>query len=250
MLPKVLSNGACSLNAGEDKYSLGAIVDLDREGNIKGLHLTECVIRSRVRGVYSEVNSLLDGTADSETKKKYAPVKDQLAKMDELYGVLAEKRARRGAVDFDAPEAEILLGEDGRVSEIVRRERGRAERIIEEFMLTANEAVATHLFNERIPCVYRIHEAPPEDKLSDFVDYAHALGFDARVINKEMKEPSDFARLLSVAEERGLLEQVSYNMLRAMSKARYSEKHHPHFGLAIDKYCHFTSPIRRLSLLI
>ena len=247
MLPTALSNGACSLNAGEDKYSLGAIVDLDREGNIKGLHLSECVIRSRVRGVYSEVNAVLDGTADGEIKKKYAPVKDQLSKMDELYSLLAEKRKKRGAVDFDTPEAELILGEDGRVVDVVRRERGRAERIIEEFMLTANEAVATHLFNEKIPCVYRIHEAPPEDKLSDFVDYVHALGFDAKVINKEMKEPSDFARLLSVAEERGLSEPVSYNMLRAMSKAKYSENHHSHFGLAIDKYCHFTSPIRRLS---
>ncbi len=247
MLPPSLSNGACSLNAGEDKYSLGAIVELDREGNIKGLTLSECVIRSRVRGVYSEVNAVLDGTASAEIKKKYSPVREQLSKMDELYGVLAEKRKRRGAVDFDAPEAEIILAPDGSVLEVVRRERGRAERIIEEFMLTANEAVATHLFREKIPCVYRIHEPPPEDKLSDFVDYVHALGFDARAINKETREPGDFRRLLLLAEERGLLLPVSYNMLRAMSKAKYSENSTAHFGLAIEKYCHFTSPIRRLS---
>ena len=247
MLPSSLSNGACSLNAGEEKYALGANISLDGEGNIKRLRLSECVIKSRLRGVYSEVNELLSGGGERELKKKYAPVMGKLEILSELYERLKEKRKKRGSVDFDAPEAEIILDSDGTVKDIIRRERGRAERIIEELMLTANEAVATRLFEAKIPCVYRIHEPPPPDKLSDFVDYLHALGFNARVINKEGVTTADLSRVLDIAEKRGLSEPVSYNMLRAMSKAKYSDKRQGHFGLGIENYCHFTSPIRRLS---
>lgn len=247
MLPEALSNGACSLNFGEDKYVLSAIIDLDGEGNIKALKLEESVIRSKVRGVYSEVNRLLSGEGDAELRKKYSSVMPTLRKMQELYLILRKKSEKRGAIDFDAPEAEIVLGEDGFPVDIGRRERGVAERIIEQFMLTANEAVATHLYEREIPCVYRIHEAPPEDKLEAFVNYAHALGFDATVITKDRADAHALSGLLSAAEERGLLAPVSYSMLRAMAKARYSEVRSSHFGLGIENYCHFTSPIRRLS---
>ena len=220
MLPPALSNGACSLNAGEDKYAIGAVIDLDAGGNIGKLALKECIINSRVRGVYSEVNALLSGECDAALKKKYAPVRESLEKMCELYEILKKKSVARGAIDFDAPEAAILLDERGEVTEIVRRERGLSERIIEQFMLTANEAVAAHLKNSDIPCVYRVHEAPPPDRLSSFVDYAHTLGFDTKIISKDEPSASDFQRLLAVAEERGLSEPVSYNMLRAMAKAK------------------------------
>lgn len=247
MLPEALSNGACSLNAGEDKYALSAIIELDKGGEILSTELCESIIRSKVRGVYSEVNSLLSGECDGAIRKKYSEVYDSLLKMRELYLVLKDKNARRGGIDFDAPEAEIILDESGAPVAIERRERGDSEKMIEQFMLTANEAVALTLSQKGLPAVYRIHETPPKDKLSDFVNYAHNLGFDTSVITKSEDDPRAYARLLSAAEEKGLLTPVSYAMLRTMSKATYSEVRKPHFGLGIDYYCHFTSPIRRLS---
>ncbi len=247
MLPEALSNGACSLNAGEDKYALSAFICLDKSGEIISAELVKSVIRSKVRGVYSEVNSLFSGDADPEICERYSEALPALLQMRDLYLVLKEKNNKRGGIDFDAPEAEIILGEDGLPVDIVRRERGLGERLIEQFMLTANEAAAIYLSSRGLPCVYRIHEAPPEDKLSDFVDYIHNLGFDTSVITKATAESRAFARLLALAEERGLFLPVSYTMLRAMSKAKYSEVKKPHFGLGIEDYCHFTSPIRRLS---
>ncbi len=247
MLPEALSNGACSLNAGEDKYALSAIVDLDAVGEIKGVKLEPSIIRSRVRGVYSEVNELLSGNADAEIKKKYKEVEPSLKRMAELYSVLLDKSKRRGYVDFDAAEAEIILNEAGEPVDIVRRERGLSERIIEHFMLTANEAVATYLFDNELPCVYRIHEAPPPDKFGEFLTYIYNLGLDGRVVDRENPDALGLSRLLSEAHDKGLAAPVSYSMLRAMSKAKYSDVRQGHFGLGLSTYCHFTSPIRRLS---
>lgn len=247
MLPEALSNGACSLNAGEDKYALSAVIELDSSGEIKKCKIAESVINSRVRGVYSEINRLLSGEKNPALSKKYKPVSAQLERMVELYEILKRKSVNRGAIDFDAPECEFLLSPEGEVSEIVRRERGLSERIIEQFMLTANEAVATELRTRGIPCVYRIHEMPPEDKLSQFITYMQNLGFNVGELSRNPESPAVYADLLSGAEERGILTPVSYTLLRTMSKARYSEIHHSHFGLGIENYCHFTSPIRRLS---
>ena len=247
MLPPTLSNGACSLNAGEDKYALSAIINLDEKGKIKSTRVIPTIINSRVRGVYSEVNKIFSGEADSATRVKYKAVIPTLMRMHELYLVLLEKSKARGAMELDSEEAQILLDERGEPVDIIKRERGDAERLIEQFMLTANEAVARLLSEREIPCVYRIHEAPPPERLADFLNYAHSLGFDATVISERHSEASDFARLLELAAERDMLPQVSYTMLRSMSKAKYSEERHSHFGLALDYYCHFTSPIRRLS---
>ena len=247
MLPTALSNGACSLNAGEDKYTLSAIIDLDRDGSITYLTLTPAIIRSRVRGVYSEVNLLLSGEATPDIKKKYSAVKPTLIKMAELYEILLKKSIARGAIDFDADEAAVILDEEGRPSEIIKRERGLSERIIEQFMLTANEAVAAYLKNNGIPCVYRIHEQPPEDNYASFLNYLESLGFDVRKMRKIQPTSKDLSALLRLAEEKGLGAPVSYTMLRSMAKAKYSEEPHGHFGLGIEDYCHFTSPIRRLS---
>lgn len=247
MLPPALSNGACSLNSGEDKYTVSAIISLDGEGNITDLKLKPTVIRSRVRGVYSEVNLLLSGDATPELKKKYKSVMPTLEKMRELYEILLTKSEKRGAVDFDADEAVILLGEDGTPVAIEKRERGLSERMIEQFMITANEAVAAYLSKMQIPCVYRIHEAPPPEHFADFLSYLESLGFDVRELRKREPTPADLSKILEVAEERGLFAAVSYTMLRSMSKAKYSEVKVGHFGLGIEDYCHFTSPIRRLS---
>ena len=247
MLPPALSNGACSLNSGEDKYTLSAIIDLDGEGNILKTELKKSIINSRVRGVYSEVNALLMGEATAEIKKKYSSVKPTLEKMCKLYEILLKKSNDRGAIDFDADEAVILIGEDGAPSNIIRRERGVSERIIEQFMLTANEAVATYLTNRGIPCVYRVHETPPTEGYAGFIDYLESLGFDVRKLRKTEPTPKILSEILEIAEEKGLSDAVSYTMLRAMAKAKYSEVRQPHFGLGIENYCHFTSPIRRLS---
>ncbi|MBE6531899.1 MAG: ribonuclease R [Ruminococcaceae bacterium] len=247
MLPRALSNGACSLNAGEEKYTLSAIIDLDTEGKILETRLEETVIVSRVRGVYSEVNRLFSGEADADLKKKYKDVLPTLRKMQELYGVLLEKSKKRGAIDFDADEAEIILDERGVPTDIIKRVRGASERMIEQFMLTANEAVATYLTERAIPCVYRIHEQPPVEHFESFLSYAESLGLDTRGISLDKPTPKELSALLLRAEEKGIATAVSYSMLRAMAKAKYSEKNEGHFGLGIEKYCHFTSPIRRLS---
>ena len=247
MLPEALSNGACSLNAGEDKYALSAMISLDESGGIKGVEITPSIIRSRVRGVYSEVNKIFDGTADGDTRVKYKEVISTLSRMKELYLLLKERAKARGVMDLDAPEARIILDEHGAPVDVVRRERGDAEMMIEAFMLTANEAVARELSKRGIPCVYRVHDNPPEDKLHDFVLYAEGLGLDIRGIRRDGAEAKDFSALLSEAEEKGILTPVSYTMLRSMAKAKYSEIRSPHFGLSLDYYCHFTSPIRRLS---
>jgi ribonuclease R len=247
MLPPALSNGACSLNAGEDKYTLSALIDLDKDANIKSVRLAESVICSKVRGVYSEVNAILDGSTDRELKKKYASVIPTLLKMQELYEILLKKSKNRGAIDFDADEAVIILNSDGSVAAIEKRERGISERIIEQFMLTANEAVADYLTKKNLPCVYRIHEEPPAEGFAAFLDYLESLGFNVNRLRRSQPTPFMLSEILREAQERGLEEAVSYTMLRAMAKAKYSEQHKPHFGLGIEYYCHFTSPIRRLS---
>ena len=247
MLPPVLSNGACSLNAGEEKYALSAIIDLNAEGEVVGLKIERSIISSRLRGVYSEVNSLFDGTANKALKEKYREVMPSLKKMHALYVLLERKARLRGALELEIPEAEIVLGNSGEPIDILKRERGLGERMIEQFMLTANEAVATLLSENRIPCVYRVHEMPPVDKMRELLSYSKNLGLNISGINAEEVKPKELSRLLSEAEEKGLLAKLSYTMLRSLSKAHYSDVRNGHFGLAIQNYCHFTSPIRRLS---
>ena len=247
MLPPALSNGACSLNPGEDKYALSAIINLSKEGEIISCRIEPTVIRSRVRGVYSEVNELFLGEASPEIKLKYKEVLPSLIRMRELYLILKKRSETRGALELETSEAEILLSKSGEPIDIVKRERGDAEKLIEQFMLCANEAVATLLTEKEIPCVYRVHENPPPEKLSDFITFAHNLGFDTSAISKDKSSSKDFSQLLAAAREKGIIAPVSYSMLRSMAKAKYSDVKEPHFGLGIDCYCHFTSPIRRLS---
>lgn len=247
MLPVALSNGACSLNAGEDKYALSAIIHLSATGEILSTKLEKSILRSRVRGVYSEVNDLLANGKASAWYEKYREVYPTLTRMERLYRILLANSRARGALELERAEARILLDEAGMPTEIVARERGDAERLIEQFMLIANEGVATLLREQDIPCVYRIHERPNPEKLQEFVSYVHNLGFDTSYIRSADPTGADFGKLLDAAEERGLRGAVSYTLLRAMAKAKYSDQCTPHYGLGIERYCHFTSPIRRLS---
>ena len=247
MLPEALSNGSCSLHPGEDKYALSAIIDLDKDGNIKKTKIAESVIRSRLRGVYSEVNALFDGSADADIKAKYKQAMPSLTKMRELYEVLSRRAVSRGYLDMNIDEAVIVIDENGNPTDVVRARRGIGERMIEQFMLTANEAVATLLTENEIPCVYRVHDRPSADKLEGFITYLKHLGIKSKGISQDGADAKEFASVLAEAEDKGIGEAVSRVMLRSMMKAKYSEERSSHFGLGIENYCHFTSPIRRLS---
>lgn len=247
MLPEDLSNGACSLNPGEYKYTLSAIINLDCRGEIEDAKIERSVIKSRLKGIYSEINRIFEGTADGELIEKYKELLPTLEVGLELYRLLAKKAEARGYIELESDEAQIILDADGTPTDIVRRERGDAEKLIEQFMLTANEAVATTLIELGIPCVFRIHEKPSFEKLSEFITYASNLGLNTSGLNPEACEPKQLAVILREAREKGISDAVSYACLRSMAKATYSEVHIPHFGLGLENYCHFTSPIRRLS---
>ncbi len=251
MLPEILSNGACSLNAGEDKYAISAYITFEKNGEIKNTEVRRSIIRSTVRGVYSEVNDLLLKGGKSAFFRKYEKVYPTLLEMRDLYTLLAKRGRHRGIIDFDRPEGIVLLDENGDPYAIEKRERGIAERMIEQFMLAANTGIATALHAAGFPAVYRVHDKPDPDRVRDFVAFADALGLDTAAIREgEGKTPVAFANLLRSAQKRGIGDTVSYVLLRTMAKAKYSAETHGHFGLAIRYYCHFTSPIRRLSDLV
>lgn len=247
MLPQALSNGVCSLHAGEDKYALSAYMTLSPEGEILSTRVEKTIIRSRVRGVYEEVNDLLAQGARSPYAAKYRPVLPTLQRMQALYAVLEARSRRRGALEFDRPEPLFVLDAEGEVTDITTRARGVAECMIEQFMLVANEGVATLMQSRGIPCVYRVHDRPEATRLSDFRTYVHNLGLSVAPLMKEDPTSADFAAVLAEGEEKGLGRALSYTVLRTMAKAVYRDKPGAHFGLGIACYCHFTSPIRRLS---
>lgn len=250
MLPESLSNGACSLNAGEDKYALTCEIALDKNGSRMGGAVYRSLIRSTVRGVYSEVNALLDGTAGVELHEKYAQVMPTLREMHKLYGHLQRQAADRGVLELSDQETEIVLDADGMPIELKRRERGEAEKMIEQFMLCANMTVAELLYDHALPCLYRIHETPDAEKIASFGIFAHNLGLQAGdIVPEAVKKPAALSqslrRVLREAQERGLGDTVSAVLLRSMMKAKYVAECAPHFGLGAPVYCHFTSPIRR-----
>lgn len=250
MLPESLSNGACSLNAGEDKYALTCEITLDKDGNRTGGAVYRSILRSTVRGVYSEVNELLDGTAERALHEKYAAVLPVLREMRVLYEKLQKNAAANGVIELSDAEAEIVLDGDGMPIELRRRERGVAERMIEQFMLAANKTVAEILHAQGLPCLYRIHETPEAEKIASFGIFAHNLGLNAGdIVPEAVKNPDKLAkslqRVMREADERGLGDTVSPVLLRSMMKAKYVAECKPHFGLGAAEYCHFTSPIRR-----
>lgn len=246
MLPTALSNGICSLNAGVRRYAQSAFLTLDKKGGIRDCELAETLICSRVRGVYSEVNDIFKRGKRSAFYPKYEQVARDLKLMRELYGILAKKSAKRGALELETSEAQIVLNENGDPVDIVKRERGDAEKMIEQFMLCANEGVATFLHDRGLPCVYRVHDDPLPDKLDAFVNFADRLRLPIEALRHASKpSPADFAATLNAAAERGVGELVSNVALRSLAKARYSASQSRHFGLGIENYCHFTSPIRR-----
>jgi len=246
MLPEELSNGVCSLNRDSDKYTLSAIIRISSDGSIVEAEFCEAVISSKVRGVYHEVNDVLEKGSESEYYGKYAFLFPEiLPVMIELYEILLEKSRRRGSLELETAESVILLDENGMPVDIVPRERGISERMIEQFMLAANEAAASFLTSMELPCVYRIHEEPSSEKVKAFAEFAHNIGLDIRPLNRRKILPASYRDVAIEAHEKGLIAVVTPIMLRSLMKAKYSAVKAPHFGLGCELYCHFTSPIRR-----
>lgn len=245
MLPKCLSNGACSLNADTDKYALSALISLDKCGEITDCRVENSLIRSKVRGVYTEVNDLLANKRNSPFYAKYEAVYETLEAMYPLYKILDNRAKLRGVLELESAEAKILLDGDGMPVDVVKRERGDAEKMIEQFMLTANEAVARFMCAMRVPCVFRVHEPPTEEKLTAYKNFVHNLGLSILPLKQKKLTTAAFAPVLAEAAEKGFSGVLSRVTLRTQMKAKYSAVRGDHFGLGLEYYCHFTSPIRR-----
>ena len=244
MYPVDISNGICSLNAGTDKLTFSAFMTFDSEGRMLNYRFEKSVIDSKVRGVYSEVNAILDGTADDGLREKYAAVLPALQDALRLYKILDSAASRRGNVHFSSAESQFVLDENGVCAGISERESGTAENMIEQFMIAANRAAAMLARQSNVPFVYRVHESPDPESLQRAAMLLRVLGVDTRGLGGSPK-PADIDRILTTAQGTPCAEIVSHVLLRAMAKARYDAQPLGHYGLALRDYCHFTSPIRR-----
>lgn len=243
MLPKTLSNGVCSLNPNEDKLTLSVFMEIDRKGNVKQYDIKETIINSKARMTYTEVSDILEND-DEELKAKYSHVAEDFKTAEVLARILMDRRSKRGAIDFDFPEAKIILTPEGKVSDIKEYERRISNRIIEEFMLITNETVAEHYFWLNIPFVYRIHETPSPEKMQELGKFVSTFGY---TIKGELEEvhPKALQSIINAIKGKREEEAISTIMLRSLKQARYSPECSGHFGLAAKYYSHFTSPIRR-----
>ncbi len=270
MLPLELSTNICSLRPNEDRLVLSAILEIDHQGDVVGQRFAEGIIRSAERMTYTDVQKVLDG--DVEQRERYAAFVERFQLMEELALVLNRKRVKRGSIDFDLPEAQVLFDEAGEMTGIERTPRLMANRIIEEFMLAANETVAGALEHHGIPSIYRVHERPDPKKVAVFAELAQSFGYkfgqgslgtktfaryerkrDGRKVRKEITIYEDGGEITSQAYQK-LIAQIegkpeervlSYQLLRSLKQARYAAENLGHFALAAKSYTHFTSPIRR-----
>ena len=241
MLPEVLSNGICSLNAGEDRYAMTCMMEIDDSGTVVNYRIRPSIIHVGRRCSYKEVYKALEENIIPDDLQDFMPMLRDLA---EISKILNRMRRRRGALDFDFPEYKVLLDLDGTPLRIVKRDRTMAERLIEECMLIANETVATHLKNTHRTSVYRIHESPSEEKLDLFQKVLNYLGQDL-VLSANGVTPRDFQKILDVVKGQDIEQVAQIMTLRSMQQAKYSINNVGHFGLASTCYTHFTSPIRR-----
>lgn len=245
MLPEVLSNGACSLNAGTDKLAFSALIELDKEGHITKYDFKKTIINSKVRGVYSEVNEILDGTASEEILNKYAPVMESLMLAKELADILKANSAARGTMELDSGESKFILDENGICIDIMPRVSGEAEQLIEQMMVTANISAAKFSLDHKLPFLYRVHGTPDPKRVEELVTLLQLVGVPCKEIVKPNPETQDFAAILDRVRGLPCETLVSQRLLRTMEKARYSTEETGHFGLALSDYSHYTSPIRR-----
>lgn len=244
MLPEQISNCVCSLTPGEDKLTLSAIIKIDSMGQIIGAKIVKSVINSKVRGVYSEINKIFDKTASDVIKEKYSPIMKSLVVAKELAEILIDSSEKRGNLTFAETESSFELDQNGVCKSVTPRARGFTEKLIEQFMITANESVAAFAKKKKIPFIYRVHEAPNAERCESFLEVCRVFGFKCSkpkngITNEYIKS------ILEQAKETKVENLISNRILRAMSKAIYSSSPDGHFGLALEDYCHFTSPIRR-----
>ncbi len=244
MLPHTLSNGICSLNMKEDRLALSCLMILDDKGNVTSYELAETIINVDQRMSYTDVNNIIEG--DSETIQKFESLVPMFQQMKELADILREKRRTRGSIDFDFPESKIILDKDGVPVTIKPYERNAATKIIEDFMLLANETVAQHFYWMEVPFVYRDHENPDPEKILKLATLINNFGYHIKVKSGDNEiHPKEIQKLLGRIEGTSEEDLISRLTLRSMKRAQYSVECTGHFGLACQYYCHFTSPIRR-----
>lgn len=242
MLPERLSNGICSLNPNVDRLTQSCLMEIDRKGRVVNHQICQSVINTTFRMTYSDVNAILAG--DDELAEKYQPIVESIHHMADLHAILEKMRVRRGALNFDTNEAKIIINDKGMPVDIVLRQRGVAERMIESFMLAANETVAEHFSKRKLPFIYRIHEEPKAEKLQKFLDYASIFGIHIHGMANKITQQA-LQEFMAKVENKLGADVLNMMLLRSMQQARYSEHNHGHYGLAAEYYTHFTSPIRR-----
>lgn len=243
MLPHTLSNGMCSLNAGEDRLALSCIMTIDEKGNVTDHTIAETVVRVDRRMSYTSVKKILTDKDEKEIQE-YQELVPMFERMRELAAILREKRRKRGSIDFDFPETKIILDKQGKPLEIKPYERNVATKIIEDFMLIANETVAQDYFWQELPFVYRTHEAPDPEKIQKLSMFINNFGYSLKSSQEEI-HPKELQKLLGKIEDTPEEPLISRLTLRSMKQAKYTTVGTGHFGLATQYYCHFTSPIRR-----
>lgn len=244
MLPESLSNGICSLNPNEDRLTFSALLDLDEKGEILSYQFRKSIIHSAVKGVYSEVNQIIGGTASPELRQKYRAVLHMIPLLVQLRDVRAEERRLRGAPELETPEGVLTLNEEGVCVGVSPARRGKSESVVEEMMLLANEAAARMAREHHLPFVYRVHEKPNGEKIESLEKILLRLGLSVPKFTGDI-EPRVLAEVLENGRGTEFYPILNVMVLRSMAKARYSDKPLGHFGLALEDYAHFTSPIRR-----
>lgn len=247
MLPHILSNGICSLNPNEKRYTLSCIMDVEISGEVSDYQLTASVIESDYRMTYTNINKMING--DDETKNQYPALVEMVKQMVDCASRIRILRESLGAIDFEMDEAKILVDEQGHISEILKRERFEAEKLIEDFMVCANETVAKHTKWSQVPSLYRIHEVPSKKKMQAYAKIVGLLGYKMKG-SMEAVKPLALRKILEHFEGHDEFPVVSRMMLRSMQKAKYDPSPIGHFGLGLEDYTHFTSPIRRYPDLV
>ena len=243
MLPRELSNGICSLNAGEDRFTLSCTMEIDKNGNVKSSEIYKAVINVTERMTYTDVQKILDNS-EVEIVKRYEKYIDEFKLMEELALILKQKRLEKGYLNLDIPESKIELDSEGRAINISKYETTFANEIIEQFMLIANETVAEKFFWLDAPFIYRVHETPDYEKVQELNKFLFNFGLKIKA-NKDNIYPKEFSKILEEIKGKDEEKVVSHLLLRTLKVARYEDINKGHFGIASKYYCHFTSPIRR-----
>lgn len=241
MLPHKLSNGICSLNPGVERLAISCVMEIDNNGKTVDYEIFPSIIKSRLQMTYKKVNQVIE---KNEIPEGYEPFVNDLKLMDELSQIIRKAKINRGYIDFDVDEAKIIVDENCHPTDIVLRNRGRGENLIEDFMIQANECVATHIFYMDLPFIYRVHEYPKEEKIRDFISFVQSLGYTVKFNTKDIS-PKAIQNLINQLKDKKEFKVLSSLLLRNMQKAIYLPQNLGHYGLASKCYTHFTSPIRR-----